>query len=102
MRAAMTETSQESTLYVPDPPPVLNATPEDVAPLEEFVKKFGWHEFMWHVGQTVVKGHNEATGTRKQALRGLSNHIMFIVPGVCWCDQELHIHRPEQARTDAD
>jgi hypothetical protein len=82
----------KSEPYIPDPPPTLNATPEDVAVFEEFVKRFGWHEFMWHVSQTIVKGHNEATGTRKQALRGLANHVGFIVPGVRVCDHELHIY----------
>jgi hypothetical protein len=89
-----------SELYIPDPPPTLNATPDDVAPLEEFVRRFGWAEFMWTVGQLIVKGHNEATGTRKQALRGLANHVNFIVPGVVWCDEELHIHRPEHANAE--
>jgi hypothetical protein len=89
-----------SELYIPDPPATLNATPDDVAPLEEFVRRFGWAEFMWTVGQTIVKGHNEATGTRKQALRALANHVMFVVPGTVWCDEELHIHRPEHANAE--
>lgn len=84
------------TLYTPDPPTKLTASPEEVAALEEFVHRFGWHETLWHVGQLLVKAHDEATGTRKSALRGLSNHINFIVPGVVWCDEELHIHRPEE------
>ena len=92
----MTETTKESSLYIPDPPPTLNAQPGDVTVLEEFVKRFGWHETMWHVGQLLVKAHGEATGTRKSALRGLSNHINFIVPGCRCADQELHIHRPEE------
>ncbi len=90
------------TVYIPDPPPNLKATPEDVAVLEDFVRRFGWHEFMWHVSQTIVKGHNEATGTRKQALRGLANHVGFIVPGTVWCSEELHIHRPEDERATAE
>jgi hypothetical protein len=86
----------ETTLYVPDPPLKLEASPEEIAVLETFVRRYGWHEYMWHVGQLLVKAHGEATGTRKSALRGLSNHINFIVPGAMWCDQELRIHRPEQ------
>lgn|GEM_PF-3391091 len=92
----MTETA-ETSLYIPDPPPTLNAQPEDIAALEAFVRRFGWHETLWHIGQLLVKAHGEATGTRKGALRGLSNHINFIVPGAMWCDQELRIQRSEPA-----
>ncbi len=83
-------------LYTPDPPVTLNAQPDDIAALEDFVRRFGWHEFLWHVGQLLVKAHGEATGTRQGALRGVANHINFIVPGTMWCDTELHIHRPEE------
>lgn len=95
----MTETAQESNLYVPDPPPKLEACPDDIAALEAFVRRFGWHEFLWHVGQLLVKAHGEATGIRKGVFRALSNHINFIVPGAMWCDQELHIHRPDEQPT---
>jgi hypothetical protein len=46
----MSGTTQESNLYIPDPPPTLNAQPDDIAAIESFVHRFGWHEFMWHVG----------------------------------------------------
>lgn len=61
--------STDTELYVPDPPVNLQAQPSDIAALDEFVKRFGWHEFMWHVGQLLVKAHSEASGTKKQGNR---------------------------------
>lgn len=95
-------TISETTLYIPDPPPTLNAQPDDIAAIESFVHRFGWHEFMWHVGQLLVKAHGEASGTKKQALRGLANYVNFISPGAMWADQELHIHRPEDEPATAE
>jgi hypothetical protein len=86
----------DDTLYTPDPPLTLAAQPDDIAALEAFVRRFGWHETLWHIGQLLVKAHGEAIGNRKGVLRALSNHINFIVPGAMWCDRELVIHRPEE------
>ncbi len=92
----------ETELYVPDPPLKLEASQEDIAALEAFVRRFGWHEFMWHVGQLLVKAHSEASGTRKQALRGLANYVNFISPGARCCDVELQIHRLQVEPTTAE
>jgi hypothetical protein len=83
-------------VYIPDPPPTLTAQPDDIAALEAFVRRFGWHETLWHVGQLLVKAHEQTTGTRQGAIRAVANHVNF-VPGAMWCDQELRIYRPEQA-----
>jgi hypothetical protein len=89
-------TTTETELYVPDPPLKLEACPEDIAAIENFVARFGWHETLWHVGLLLGKAHAEATGTRKGAFRAAANHLMFIVPGCYWLDHEVVIHRPEE------
>lgn len=90
------------TLYTPDPPINLTASPEEIAALEEFVRRHGWHQFLWHVGQLLVKAHSEATGTRQGAIKAVANHINFITGGAMCCDQELRIHRPEEEPAAAD
>lgn len=81
-------------LYEPDAPGKLTATSDDIAALEALAARIGWHEFMFRVGQLLMKGCQQATGHRQSALRGVANHVNFIVPGVHWCDVELDLRGP--------
>lgn len=76
-------------LYEPESPKQLTATPDDLAALEALVGRIGWHEMMYRVGQLLAKSHQQASGHRQSALRGLANYVNFIVPGAYWCDHEL-------------
>jgi hypothetical protein len=88
-------------IFKPDMPANLKATPDDLAHLENLVRRIGWHETLCHVCNLLFKDYTAATGTKKGALKAVARHIGFLLPGVIWCDQDLKLHSP-QATTNAD
>jgi hypothetical protein len=86
MSVSAAAASDDDGIYRPDPPTSLKASQEALRQLESLVRRLGWHEFLFRVGQLLAQDCIQATGERKGSLRAVCNHLNFIVPGVRWCD----------------
>lgn len=88
-----------STIDSPEPPLERRATEQDLQTLREMVDRLKWHETLFLVSTLLYVDYTNTTGTRKGAMRAAYQTISFILPGCCWLDKELVIHRPDEKPT---
>jgi hypothetical protein len=85
-----------SSVDPPTPPPELRATEQDLQTLREMVDRLKWHEMLFRVASLLYADYTNTTSTRKGAMKAAYQMLEFVLPGCCWLDTELVIHRPEE------